>query len=873
MPDATPRATYRVQLHAGFTFDAAAAIVPYLARLGISHLYVSPILESAPGSMHGYDVVDPTRLSGERGGAEGFARLRSALVAFGMGLIVDIVPNHMAADPRANPWWWDVLENGPASRYASAFDIDWDPPEAKLRQVVLAPILADHYGRELEGGRIAIERDEGSFAVRYFEHEMPVSPRTLDDLLAVAAAECGSAELADIAEGCRSLPPASATDRESVRRRHRDKELLGVRIARLCDGDVLVAKAIDDVVARINASPDALDELLARQNYRLAWWRVAGQELDYRRFFDVPSLVALRMEDESVFADTHTLLLDLVWDGAINGLRVDHPDGLHDPRGYLGRLAEGSEGVWTVVEKILEPGEELPAGWPVAGTTGYDWLHAAGGVFVDPAGEAPLVALWCSITGEAADFAEQAWRAKHEVMARDLAADVERLTELLVQVCERQRRHRDHTRVALREALREIVAAFPVYRTYLQPGTPASAGDVARIEEAVAAAGRRRSDIDAELLAFAADILCLRVDGAVEAELAMRFQQTTGPVMAKGVEDTALYRDLRLASRCEVGGAPDRFATSVAEFHAHNAAAAERWPATMLTTSTHDTKRSADVRVRIGLLSEIPEVWAEAVARWQGANDRHRRGPWPDPATEYLLYQTLVGAWPIDTARVLAYLEKATREAKVHTSWADPDAAYEAAVADFATDVLADEAFVTDLAEFVAPLTDAGWVVALALTLLELTSPGVPDIYQGCELWDNSLVDPDNRRAVDFGRRAELLAELPEAAGEAESGAPKLFVIRESLAVRAERPDAFAPGAAYHPLPSGEHAVAYLRGDDVAVVVPRLVLGLNDPENESVALPPGQWVDRFTGTAHGGGPVPLVRLLARFPVALLVREG
>jgi (1->4)-alpha-D-glucan 1-alpha-D-glucosylmutase len=907
-----PLATYRVQLHAGFTFDDVAGLAGYLADLGVTHAYCSPYLQSVPGSLHGYDVVDHHRLDADRGGEEGFARMVAALAAHGLSHVADIVPNHMAAHPRSNAWLWDVLENGPSSRWALFFDIDWNPPDERLRERVLLPVLGDHYGRVLEAGGITVERDGGSFLVRAGEVVVPVSPRTLDDLLAQAATASGSDELASIAVALGRLPPASATDEASVEERHRDKEVLRAALARLLEEDPRLAEDVDCAVADLNASPDALDELLQRQNYRLAHWKVAGQELDYRRFFDVADLVALRTEDPRVFAATHELILALVAEGAVAGLRIDHPDGLRDPHGYFARLSQRARpGVWIVAEKILSGGEELPAGWAaagLAGTTGYEFLNLVTGLFVDPAAEGALTKLYAELTGEPAEFGTVAAECKDLVLRQTLAADVNRITNLLLVVGERHRRARDFTRRDLYQAVREVAASLDVYRTYVRPGADPDPADVARLEAAAAAAAERRPDVDPDVFPFLLDVLALRLPSdTVAAEVAMRFQQLTGPVMAKGVEDTAFYRYHRLVALNEVGGEPGRFGRGVDEFHAHNSMVARSWPASMLTTSTHDTKRSEDVRARLVLLSEIPDRWAEAVRRWAAANERHRSpGGAPDRNLEYLVYQTLVGAWPIGVDRLLAYVEKAAKEAKQHTSWTDPDPGYEAAVRSFVEGVMADDAFLADLAGFVAPLVRATRVTSLAQTLLKLTAPGVPDVYQGCELWDHSLVDPDNRRPVDYELRRRALAAVRDVGPEeawgrfAEEGGVKLWLIRRALAVRARRAAAFGGEGGYQPLaasgPQAERVVAYARGGpDVVVLVPRLALGLEAAGGWGgtvLALPPGRWRDALgngpvvEGPVAKGpvvegpvvegpvveGPVAVADLLARFPVALLERD-
>ncbi|MGI8685516.1 MAG: malto-oligosyltrehalose synthase [Acidimicrobiales bacterium] len=892
-----PSSTYRVQLSPAFTFDDAADISAYLADLGVSHLYSSPLLQAAPGSTHGYDVVDHHRVNAELGGEAGHARMCAALGAAGLGQVLDVVPNHMAIGSRENAWWWDVLENGPASVYAAYFDVDWDPPESKLRHTVLLPILGDHFGRVLEAGELRLRREGGSFTVHYHDHVVPVAPRTLDRLLMSAAEDCGSPELESVGSAFGRLPPATATDRESVRERHRDKEVHKARLADLCAADPKLAAAVDARVEAVNADWDAFDSLLDRQNYRLAYWRTAGRELDYRRFFDINTLVGVRVEDPQVFDDTHALVLEWLEKGVIDGLRIDHPDGLLDPEGYLERLHDATGGAWVVVEKILGPGERLPATWPVAGTTGYDFLARAGGLFVDPAGREPLLALYGEFTGRPIDFDEVVLDKKHVALRDILAADLNRLTGLFVQVCERHRRYRDYTRHELHEALREVVACFPVYRTYVRPADGrVGDDDVAHVEKAVSAAAARRPEIDAELFTFLAELLLLRRRGEaaapglpapvgeVEADLVARFQQLTGPVMAKGVEDTAFYDYVPLVSLNEVGASPGEWGTTVDEFHRASGEAAVHWPRAMLATSTHDTKRSEDVRARLHLLSEMPGAWAEAVSRWQAMNVRHRVGPdLPDANAEYLLYQTLVGAWPLTTERAAAYMEKAAKEAKAHTSWIDPDPDYDAALRTFVEGVTGDEAFQADLAAFVEPLVEPGRVTSLAQTLVKLTAPGVPDTYQGSEVWDLSLVDPDNRRPVDYAARRRLLGELAglDAAAvwsRADDGLPKLHVVREALHLRRRRPEAFGAGSTYTPLAArgaeADHVVAFARGGQVATVVPRLVIGLgSDWGDTTVELPAGDWRNLLNGDHVGGGPVSVAGLLATFPVALLERAG
>jgi len=875
---ARPLATYRLQLQPAFGFDDAAAVAGYLAELGVSHLYASPYLQAAAGSTHGYDVVDPTRVNVELGGAEAHQRMCRALGDAGLGQVLDVVPNHMAITGRENAWWWDVLENGPSSVYANYFDVDWDPPEAKLRNTVLLPVLGDHYGRVLEAGQLVLGREGGSFIVRYFDHDHPVAPRSIDSLLESAAARLPPGPdrdgLESVAAALGRLPPSWATDTESVRERHRDKEVLRCRLEELCEEHGEVAAAVDAEVAAVNADLDRLDDLLDRQNYRLAFWRTAGRELDYRRFFDISHLVGLRVEDEEVFDDSHRLVLGWLEAGVLDGLRIDHPDGLADPQQYLARLAGAAPRAWVVVEKILEPGERLRA-WPVAGTTGYDFLNRVGGLFVDGDGEEAMSKAYAGFTGEPVDFEAVAAAKKRLALRQVLAADLNRLTELAVQICERHRRYRDYTRYELREVLAEVLASYPVYRTYVVAGAATvDDADVVGVDSAVGRAIEQRPDLDPELFAFVRDLLLLRIPGELEGRLAMGAQQLTGPVMAKGVEDTAFYTYNRLTSLNEVGGDPGRFGVTVAEFHSACLETAKDWPTAMSALSTHDTKRSEDVRARLALLSEMPERWAEIVARWSAHNARHRRPP-VDANVEWLLYQTLVGAWPLTVERAVAYMAKASKEAKVHTSWVDPVPEYDRALQGLVEAALDDATFVAEVEGVVSGLVGPGRVNALAQKLLQLTAPGVPDLYQGSELWDLSLVDPDNRRPVDFGLRRRLLGQLaslrPEEVPEevmdrADEGLPKLLVVHRALAARRNLGDL----GAYRPLPAGDHVVAFERAAGLVTVVPRLVLG-ERWRDEEVELPEGRWHNLLTTELVDGGPRAVTELLARFPVALLVR--
>jgi (1->4)-alpha-D-glucan 1-alpha-D-glucosylmutase len=863
-------ATYRVQLTPTFGFDDAAAIVHYLAELGVSHVYCSPYLQAAPGSTHGYDVVDHSELNRELGGPAAHGRMCVALAAAGLGQVLDIVPNHMAVAPE-NAWWEDVLENGPASRYAAYFDVDWDPPERKLRNTVLVPVLADHYGRVLEQGELSVGRAGGHLHVSYGDRRWPLAPPTYAAVLGPAAAAIGDAELAFVARSFEELPPASVTDREQAAVRHRDKEVLKRRFVELCDAHPGVAVAVDREVAALNADVDRLDALLDRQNFRLAYWRTAGEDLDYRRFFDINDLVALHTEDRRVFDDTHALVLQLVRDGRVEGLRVDHPDGLADVRGYFERLRASAPDAWIVAEKILEPGEQLPTDWGVDGTTGYDFLNRALAVLVDRAGEVSLTEAYAAFTRAPADWADVARTAKRAAVESTLAADVRRLTDLLVEVCEAQRRYRDFTRWDLRAALVEVLVAFPLYRTYVQPGLPVSGPDARVVEGVLADVTARRPDVDPDLLGLLRRVLRGEVPGP-GAALCTRLQQTTGPVMAKGVEDTALYRYTRLAAVCEVGGDPGTVGATVDQFHRWMAEAERLAPRSMLAGTTHDTKRSEDVRARLALLAEIPREFALAVAGWSSLRPDLAIG---DRNLEWLLYQTFVGAWPLPVDRAVAYASKAAREAKQHTSWTDPSPDFEARVVGFVEGMLGDERFAAELEAFVRPLLVPGWANSLSFQLLRLLSPGVPDVYQGTELWDLSLVDPDNRRPVDWEVRRRLLAELEglDAAAvwaRVDEGLPKLHLTRAALAVRRRGL------GRYSPLHAGDHAIAFCRGDDVVAVASRLPLRRarrGGWREDSVVLPDGRWWDELSGREVPGGRAWLDDLLAPFPVALLTRTA
>jgi (1->4)-alpha-D-glucan 1-alpha-D-glucosylmutase len=885
-----PSSTYRLQLHKGFTFDDAAGIADYLHELGISHVYSSPYLQAAPGSMHGYDVVDHQRVNAELGGAEAHERFCTRLGEAGLGQVLDIVPNHMSLG-KENRFWCDVLENGASSRYASFFDIDWQPYEERLRNKVLVPVLADQYGKVLQSGDIRVVRHGNSFQVECAGQNLPVAPQSLPTILGRAAEIAKSDALNFLAASFGRLPAPEYADRQTILARHRDQQVLKGLLARQCLEEPTIGDALDHAVAELNENKDALDDFLNQQNYRLAYWKTADQQLGYRRFFDVNTLIGLRVEREHVFDETHALILDWLRRGVLDGLRIDHPDGLRDPAQYLQRLREHAPDAWIVAEKILEPGEFLRESWPIEGTSGYDFLNVALGVMVHPGGMRNLNSLYEDFTSEPISFPAIAHDKKINVMQEALGSDVNRLTSLLVDICEANRDQRDYTRAEMRRAIRELAACFRVYRTYVEPlRREITEEDRQHIREAVKCAAERRQDIDAGLFAFIGAVLMSEVNGKLENEFLMRFQQFTPPVMAKGVEDTAFYCYNRLVAMCEVGGDPGSDGLSVEEFHAYNGKMQVTHPHTMTTLSTHDTKRSDDVRARLAVLSEIPAEFGDALHRWSRTNNELRTdlklGEDPDRNTEYMLYQTLIGAWPISVERVQEYMLKATREAKQKTTWTTNIAEFENALHKFISAIMQHDKFVTDLERFVERVQQAGRTNSLAQTLIKHTAPGVPDLYQGSELWDFSLVDPDNRRPVDYRLRTKLLHEIKrmpadkgatEAMRRDDEGLPKLWTIHQALCLRRQRPNSFGSEAGYQPLrvegKKAAHGIAYLRGNDVATVVPRWTALLGGRwEDTTVELPQGRWTNRLTGSSLSGGRTAMSEALRNFPVALLVKD-
>jgi (1->4)-alpha-D-glucan 1-alpha-D-glucosylmutase len=955
-----PRATYRLQLHRDFGFADAAVLVPYLAELGISHVYLSPWLKARPGSRHGYDIVDHGQLNPELGSEDDFAALAAALTAHGMAQMADIVPNHMGIMGGDNAWWLDVLENGRASKYAEYFDIDWTPPLDALAGKVLVPVLAENYGKVLLRGELQLDFDRasGEFSIRYFRHRFPLDPRSYAYLLHDAARpEAGGTAqvLGDLARGFAALPTHDHTTPRGIARRRRDKKRLKHDLGTLVAGSPKIGDCVAAAVARLNGRPgdpksfDALHALLETQAFRLTSWRVAADDINYRRFFDVNELAALRTEDPQVFEDSHRLVLRLVAEGKIDALRIDHPDGLYDPKAYLQRLqgavrsallrrrAAHARGhgrspvpgtIYTVVEKILAGHEALPADWPVQGTTGYRFTNLVNGLWVNGAARTRFDRVYAGFIGRQAHLDQILHEAKLLTMTGALASDLNLLAHTLTRIAEADRNTRDLTFNGLRRALMLYTAALPVYRTYVDDHGPGVA-DLRYIHRAIAVARHWRPAPDASAFDFLLGVLTGEIAStapqlpAEANRFARRLQQFTAPVMAKAMEDTSFYVYNRLVALNEVGGDPRQFGVSLAAFHA---AAQERqrdWPGEMLATSTHDNKRSEDVRARIAVLSEMPAIWRLALRRWTRLNKRHETrlsdAPAPDRNDQYLLYQILLGIWPssmpdadglaVLRQRVQAYMRKAVREAKVHSSWNSPDEAYEGALTSFIDALLGrlePNPFLQEFLVLHAAVARCGLYNSLSQTVLKLTSPGVPDIYQGNELWDFSLVDPDNRRAVDYDRRRALLDELGRSAGQAsddkaramfesiDDGRLKLYIIWRALALRARRPVLFERGR-YAALPVlGAHAAhicAFARiheGVAVLTIVPRLLLDLTvratrPPlggevwSDTRVMLPaslPAAYHDVLTGALRAGPattrPALLVgELFETLPVSLL----
>lgn len=924
-----PIATYRLQFTADFTFRDAATVVDYLRELGVSDVYASPIFHARPGSTHGYDVVDPNRLNPELGTAEEFTALSQALADAGIGWLQDVVPNHMAYDGQ-NHMLMDVLENGRASRFADSFDIEWNHPYESLKEKVLAPFLGAFYGECLESGQIRLVYDEAGFSVQCHSLRLPLRIASYATVLSagllslrrrLGGRDPDVLKLSGVLYALKNLP-----HEEDLGERAEQNAFVKATLWELYASSAKIKQLIDDQVAGFNGTPgepvsfDALDRLLAEQPYRLSFWKVAAEELNYRRFFNINELISLRVEDPNVFAHTHRLIFEMVRAGKFTGLRIDHIDGLYDPAGYLERLCRDLPDTYLVVEKILALDEELPP-WPIAGTTGYDFLNYASGVFCARANKKKFAQIYARFTGEVSSCHQLAFEKKRLIMGKYMAGDIDALARLLKTISSRDRHAADVTLYGLKRALVEVLTYFPVYRSYVAPGLFSDA-DRRFIESAIGKAKEVHPALVLEIN-FIERFLLLQAGNANEDEklrwthFVMRFQQLTGPLMAKGFEDTTLYIFARLLALNDVGGDPDRFGVTVEEFHRFNRRRAERWPHTLNSTATHDTKRGEDARARINVISELPEEWEKNLKRWSRLNRSQKeslRGrEVPDANDEYFLYQTLAGAWPHGGAdfdqflgRLKEYLIKAVREAKVHTEWLKPDLAYEDAYMRFVEAICAPGSeFCREMKSWSEKLALYGTVQSLGRTVLKIAAPGVPDFYQGTECWDLSFVDPDNRRPVDFAARRQSLAELKRAEAEdhaqllarllaaPEDGAIKLYVTYKGLQLRRALAQLFRDGA-YLPLSAAgakaEHLCAFARHDATnwaIVAVPRL-LAKFAPENfacfgqlwedDRLVLPEGaaeRWFNVFTRetlTAQVEGRqkcLPLAQLFGVFPVALL----
>lgn len=980
-----PVSTYRLQFNGQFGFSDAKEILSYLQRLGITDIYASPYFKARAGSLHGYDILDQNSLNPEVGTEEEFEEFVSELKRCDMGQVLDIVPNHMCIEGEGNACWADLLENGSSSRYARFFDIDWHPVKKELENKVLIPILGDQYGTVLENGELDLSFEEGSFFIRYYEHKLPIIPKSYSTILTLdieslerelTAAAPQFQELMSIVTALRHLPPTTEKDPERIAERYREKEVVKRRLWSLYQNSGAIRKFIEKSVIVFNGtkgeprSLDLLDALLREQVYRISHWRVATEEINYRRFFDINSLGAIRVEDPAVFEETHRLVFKLVETGTITGLRIDHADGLHDPEDYIRRLQsacfvrmfgnnleaggeeENSDATirkkydlilaadpsykpfYIIAEKILLKAEKLPGSWPAFHTTGYDFANQVNGLFVDTTNAKPFETLYTRFLQHRVDFAEAVYDKKKLVMQVAMSSEINTLGHYLNRISEKNRHTRDFTLNSLIKSLVEVIAFFPVYRTYTN-SLVVIERDRQYIESAIGRAKRQNPAISASIFDFIRDVLTLdfaedmnEEEKRVWLDFVQRFQQITSPVMAKGVEDTAFYLYNRLISLNEVGGSPERFGITVEAFHGLNIERCKSRPLAMLATSTHDTKRSEDVRSRITALSEMPDKWREGLSRWGRQNRKLKMvvdgKPAPSRNEEYLLYQTLVGTWPFCSSeddefaafrtRIKEYMLKAMREAKVHTSWISPNTLREDAVMYFVDSILKDSphnVFLHDFSEFQKITASCGIFNSLSQTLLKITSPGIPDFYQGNELWDFSLVDPDNRRLIDYGLRKEFLdaltlkeesAGLLETAREAvrtrTNGSIKMHVTRKSLNFRRNNRTLFESGR-YLPLAvegiRQEHVCAFERsmnGNSIMLVVPRFTSRLIQNEDglplgaevwgdtriiQSFDMAVSRYRNIFTGEElslnqhEGQQSLALADILLDFPVALLER--
>lgn len=910
-PSYVPLSTYRLQVHAGFPLSAARDIVPYLSRLGVDACYTSPYFTAAPGSTHGYDVCNHNEINPEVGGADAHAAFTDALKAAGMGHVVDFVPNHMGIGS-GNHWWLDVLENGPSSPAARFFDIDWTPVKAELHAKLLLPILGDQYGQVLERGELTLEFRDGLVVLKYFEQELPINPRQAPKVFRLAAdrlaAEAGADsplvhEFLSIISSLQNMPVYTVQDPARMAERQREKEVARARLSRLVAESPVVGRHIDDSIREFNGTPgqpasfDALHDLLEQQAYRLSYWRTAAHEINYRRFFDINTLAGLRVEQREVFDTTHQLLARLIAGGRVNAVRIDHPDGLFDPAGYfemLQQLAVDATGrtdrsLYVVAEKVLSGREQLPHGWAVHGTTGYNYLNDLNGLFVDGAQARRARRVYAKLTGQSDQFDDVLYESKRLIMETAMASELSVLAHVLDRVAEGNRRSRDFTLESLSNVITEVVACFPVYRTYVdEQGW--TADDRVVLQIAIARARRRNPAMEASLFDFFWDVMLPRdidagarpagqerregyppadiEEAAERRRFAMKLQQYTAPVQAKGLEDTAFYRYNVLLSVNDVGGDPSRFGRTVPEFHEANLRRAREWPYEMLATSTHDTKASEDVRARINVISETPEEWGREVSKWMRLNRAHRMlvdgDPVPERVDEYRFYQALAGVWPLEpqpaasaaaslVGRLQEYMVKAVREAKRRTSWVTVNEPYEEAVERFVERVLTGPGAARFLPAFLLfhqRIAAGGMLNGLAQVALKVGSPGVPDFYQGTELWDFSLVDPDNRRSVDFEVRQRCMTDVDRVLDAGMTGVDlsawsadgrlKLLVTTAGLRLRRRHPDLFLHGD-YTPLVTevtvDGDCVAFARTLDgdrspaALYIAPRLCVRMYTPEH------------------------------------------
>lgn len=934
-----PTATYRFQFNQHFTFRQATELVTYLHDLGISHVYASPLFKASPGSIHGYDINDHNQLNPEVGSREDFDAFVQALHAHGMGLIVDFVPNHMGIGSLLNAWWVDVLENGPSSRYAPHFDINWYPLKQGLENRVLLPILGDQYGRVLERGEFKLSFEGGAFFVHYFEAKLPVAPRSYTFILKPALERLAAmedvpeefrAEFQSVITALEHLPARTETDPAKIEERAREKEVIKRRLVRRCEEHPQAGLAIQQAMRHLEGMPgdarsfDAMDELLSAQVFRLSFWRVAAEEINYRRFFDVNDLAAIRVELPEVFEEAHRLTFELIADGSIDGLRIDHVDGLWHPRSYLEELQRRSAELtgaqeekmplYLLVEKILLGEERLPGNWPVHGTTGYEFANDVIRLLIDPSAEASLSADYAPAAKGHAMFQDIAHDGKDLVMHLSLASEVNVLSHLLDQLSDSNRWYRDFTLNALTTAVREFIACFPIYRTYICPEEEPTAEDRAAVQSAVRQALRRNPGIERSIFEFLGNILLKKFpenidETAQEAHMhfLMKFQQCTGPVMAKGVEDTAFYVYNRLVALNEVGGEPQRFAVSPDRFHQRYVTQLKEHPHSLIATSTHDSKRSEDVRARIAGISEIPELWRKSLRRWEMTNRSFKReieGELaPDANEEYFLYQALLGTWPtspmtaeqleVYIGRIQEYMVKACKEAKVNSSWIQGNEAWEEALRGFVADILRQKPnrFLKSFQPVAAQLARLGAVNSLSQLVLKMTVPGVPDFYQGTERWSLTLVDPDNRAQVDYEGAKQLLqttlgASPAELMQRWEDGGIKLAITRTLLRFRRDHPLPFQTGDFIRLKARGafaDHCFAFLRrtGDAfLLVVVPRLTQRVGFPplgdlwQDTALELP-ADWSSKPLQNIFTGSEVmtvdealPLADLLRELPLAV-----